>query len=159
PRRCLGGPAARASPHEPQRTRHKREIECAASGPTRNVGNGQRALGSRARTAAMLAAMTTDDLAETLATWFGCGLAPKAPGTVGSLGALPLHVGLRLLPPVPHVAAVVAVTAIGTWAAHRVAVLREEEDPQRVVIDEVAGVLIAMGLVRRRSLKTQALAW
>ncbi|PIW26362.1 MAG: phosphatidylglycerophosphatase A, partial [Rhodospirillales bacterium CG15_BIG_FIL_POST_REV_8_21_14_020_66_15] len=25
-----------------------------------------------------------------LATWFGCGLAPKAPGTVGSLGALPV---------------------------------------------------------------------
>ncbi len=107
----------------------------------------------------MLAAMTTDDLAEVLATWFGCGLAPKAPGTVGSLGALPLHIGLRLLPPLPHAAAVVGITVVGTWAAQRVAVLRQEEDPQRVVIDEVAGVLIAMGLVRRRSLKTQAMAW
>lgn len=107
----------------------------------------------------MLPAMTTDDLAEVLATWFGFGLAPKAPGTVGSLGALPLHFGLRLLPPLPHAAAIVGVTLVGTWAAQRVAVLRDEEDPQRVVIDEVAGVLIAMGLVRKRSLKAQALAW
>ena len=26
-----------------------------------------------------------------LATWFGCGLVPHAPGTVGTLGALPLY--------------------------------------------------------------------
>lgn len=103
--------------------------------------------------------MNSDRVAETLATWFGCGLAPKAPGTVGSLGGVPLHLLLRTLPPVPHALAVVGVTAVGTWAAHRVAVIREEEDPQRVVIDEVAGVLIAMGLVRKRSVRTQVLAW
>lgn len=107
----------------------------------------------------MLTNMETDRLAEIIATWFGCGLAPKAPGTVGSLGALPLHWALRKLPLGPHILAVVAVTALGTWAAQRVAELHGEEDPQRVVVDEVAGVLTALGLVRGRSLKTQALAW
>lgn len=107
----------------------------------------------------MVRAMDSDSVAEALATWFGCGLAPKAPGTVGSLGAVPLHLLLRTLPPVPHALAIVGVTAVGTWAAHRVAIKRGEEDPQRVVIDEVAGVLIAMGLVRTRSVRTQVLAW
>ncbi len=107
----------------------------------------------------MVRAMDTDSIAETLATWFGCGLAPKAPGTVGSLGGVPLHLALRVLPPVPHALAILGVTAVGTWAAHRVAIKRGEEDPQRVVIDEVAGVLIAMGLVRSRSVRTQIYAW
>ena len=26
-----------------------------------------------------------------VATWFGCGMVPKAPGTMGSLGAIPLY--------------------------------------------------------------------
>ncbi|MBX3184347.1 MAG: phosphatidylglycerophosphatase A [Polyangiaceae bacterium] len=103
--------------------------------------------------------MDSDRAAELIATWFGCGLSPKAPGTVGSLGAVPLHLLLRRLPLPLHVAATVGVTGLGVWAAQRVATRRGETDPQRVVIDEVAGVLIALGLVRRSSLKTQAMAW
>jgi phosphatidylglycerophosphatase A len=26
-----------------------------------------------------------------IATWFGCGRVPKAPGTMGALGAIPLY--------------------------------------------------------------------
>ena len=44
--------------------------------------------------------------------------------------------------------AVAAVTAIGFWASQREAERLQKKDPQSVVIDEVAGVLIAMGLVR-----------
>jgi phosphatidylglycerophosphatase A len=83
-----------------------------------------------------------------IATWFGCGFAPRAPGTVGSLGAVPLHLLLRHSHPLGHVLAVVAVTAVGIWTAGKVAEALGVEDPQIVVIDEVAGALIAMGLVR-----------
>lgn len=83
-----------------------------------------------------------------LATWLGCGLSPVAPGTVGSLGAIPLHLILRRLNPVAHVIAVVGVTAAGVWASQKVADELGLKDPQLVVIDEVAGVLMAMGLVR-----------
>jgi phosphatidylglycerophosphatase A len=79
-----------------------------------------------------------------VATWFGCGLAPKAPGTVGTLGAIPLYwlalrggragVGLTAL----------AVTLTGVWAASVVARELAKEDPQVVVVDEVAGTLITM---------------
>jgi len=79
------------------------------------------------------------------ATWFGCGLTPKAPGTVGSLGALPVawiilsHGGWPWLS-----VAAVAVTVIGILVT--AAVLRRSavKDPSFVVIDEVAGQWIAL---------------
>lgn len=96
--------------------------------------------------------------ARALATWFGCGLSPLAPGTVGSVGAVPLHFLLRSLHPAVHVAAVVAVSAVGIWCSDVVAEEEGEKDPQLVVIDEVAGTLIAMGLVRHRGLATELAA-
>jgi len=98
-------------------------------------------------------------LATGLATWFGCGLSPWAPGTVGSLGALPLHLLLRETPGALHAGAVVFVLGAGTWAAQRYATARGEKDPQRVVIDEVAGTLLALGCVRHGPLWLQALAF
>ena len=85
--------------------------------------------------------------ARLLATWFGCGLSPKAPGTVGSIGAVPLHFALAQLPLVPHALAIVALSLAGTWAANELARAEGEHDPQKVVIDEVCGTLIAMGMV------------
>ncbi|MGA2447871.1 MAG: phosphatidylglycerophosphatase A [Polyangiaceae bacterium] len=83
-------------------------------------------------------------LAWVIATWFGCGLVPRAPGTAGAVGALPLYalvihggrVGVGLT------AFVVAVT--GLWAASLVARESSTQDPQFVVIDEVAGMLVTM---------------
>lgn len=83
-----------------------------------------------------------------LATWFGCGNSPIAPGTVGSLGTLPLHFALRALGPVPHAIVTIGLTAVGVWAAQRVSDALGEEDPSSVVIDEVAGTLLAMGIAR-----------
>jgi phosphatidylglycerophosphatase A len=87
-------------------------------------------------------------LATSLATWFGCGLSPRAPGTVGSIGAVPLHLLLAQTPWGVHLGAVLLVAAAGVWASQVYAVERGEKDPQRVVVDEVAGTVIAMGVVR-----------
>lgn len=100
-----------------------------------------------------------DRTAFVLGTWFGCGESPKAPGTVGALGAVPLHFLLCRATPAVHLAAIVVVTAVGTWAAERVAAVLGKKDPQRVVIDEVAGVLIAMGFVRGGSFWAAAAAF
>ena len=86
--------------------------------------------------------------ARAVATWFGCGLSPWAPGTIGSIGALPLHLLLCTLSAWQHGLAVLALCGLGVWAAQRYAEARAEIDPQRVVIDEVAGTAIALGLVR-----------
>jgi phosphatidylglycerophosphatase A len=83
-----------------------------------------------------------------VATWFGCGLSPIAPGTAGSIGAVPLHLLLAQTPWAVHLGAVLLVTAAGVWSAQVYAVARGVKDPQSVVIDEVAGTVIAMGAVR-----------
>ena len=90
----------------------------------------------------------SERVARALATWFGCGLSPRAPATVGSVGAVPLHLLLALTPAPVHVLCVLALSAAGIWAAQRYALASGEGDPQRVVIDEVAGTAIAMGCVR-----------
>ena len=83
-----------------------------------------------------------DRVAHVLAVWFGCGHVPVAPGTAGTLGAIPLYLLLRPHGPVAVAAAAVVVTAVGVWAADRVARRLGGKDPQIVCIDEVAGVLV-----------------
>ena len=80
-----------------------------------------------------------------LATWFGAGLLPKAPGTWGSLAALicawPLvHLGGRTA----LLVGIVVVFAVGLWAAGRYARAKGSSDPCEVVIDEVVGQWIAI---------------
>ncbi len=83
--------------------------------------------------------------ASLLATWFGSGLLPKAPGTWGSLAALPFAVVIAALAgPWGLLAAVLAVTVAGLWAAGVYAGRRGVDDPSEVVIDEVAGQWLAL---------------
>jgi phosphatidylglycerophosphatase A len=83
-------------------------------------------------------------VALTLATWFGAGLAPKAPGTFGTLAALPLawwvgHHSFQTQLVVLGVLLAVAVPAAqsaGRWFG--------VVDAKQIVIDEVAGLLVTM---------------
>ncbi len=85
-----------------------------------------------------------------LATWFGAGLLPWAPGTWGSLAAVPCGVALFWLSgPLGLLLATVAVFGVGLWAAHSYEQVAAIKDPGAIVIDEVAGqwlVLIPAGL-------------
>jgi phosphatidylglycerophosphatase A len=74
-----------------------------------------------------------------LATWFGAGLLPKAPGTWGSLVALPFAWGLVWWGgPWLLLAAAAVVFGLGLWAAGRYMQAVGVHDPGAVVIDEVA---------------------
>jgi phosphatidylglycerophosphatase A len=81
-------------------------------------------------------------VAHLLAVWFGCGHVPFAPGTAGTLGAIPLYLLVRPhgLPAVALTALVV--TAVGIWAAGVVERKLGAKDPQIICIDEVAGVFV-----------------
>jgi len=81
-------------------------------------------------------------VARIIATWFGCGYAPKGPGTAGSVAALAIawllityagvsSIGLGWL------ALLLAIP--GIWAADVVACESGRKDPQIVVVDEVVG--------------------
>lgn len=97
--------------------------------------------------------------ARLLSTWFGAGLSPVAPGTVGALATLPLHFALRAWGPIPHAAVTLLITGAGFWAAERSSEAEGEDDPSSVVIDEVAGTLIAMGIARPAGLVGEAAAF
>ena len=100
-----------------------------------------------------------------LATWFGLGYLPKAPGTWGSAGGVALALlmswlGFRsikavtqffpgknfwtwgLLPGHGEIWIALIITAVGVIAADRAAKYAQIKDPQWVVIDEVSGQLI-----------------
>lgn len=82
-----------------------------------------------------------------LATWFGCGFSPVAPGTAGSLGALAaawlFHLWTR--PPIwIYAALALALWLPAVWAAAAVARMKNDEDPGLVVVDEVIGQWIAL---------------
>jgi phosphatidylglycerophosphatase A len=83
-------------------------------------------------------------LARVLALWFGCGKVPVAPGTAGTLGAIPLYLLLRPHGTIAVLAGALVVTAVGVWAADVVARETGLKDPQIVVIDEVSGYLVTM---------------
>ncbi|MBO6783729.1 MAG: phosphatidylglycerophosphatase A [Alphaproteobacteria bacterium] len=84
-------------------------------------------------------------LARLIATWFGAGDLPGAPGTWGSLAALPCAVVLVVLGGQFLLAAGVLVAFFaGVWASGKLAAFHRMEDPQRVVIDEVAGQWLAI---------------
>jgi phosphatidylglycerophosphatase A len=81
-----------------------------------------------------------------LGTWFGCGHVPYAPGTAGTLGAIPLYLALR---PFGHAAVAfgaLVLTGVGIWAANVIASELGQKDPQVIVIDEVAGVLVTLSV-------------
>jgi phosphatidylglycerophosphatase A len=75
-----------------------------------------------------------------LATWFGIGLLPIAPGSWASLVALPLAWGIRDIFGFKGLAATSAVAFfVGWWASGIVAKASAVEDPGAIVIDEIAG--------------------
>lgn len=80
-----------------------------------------------------------------IASGFGSGFSPKAPGTVGSVVALlPWWFFMKDLPLPAYLAVIVAGFILGWWAAHWV--IRDTciEDPGLVVWDEYVGVWITL---------------
>jgi phosphatidylglycerophosphatase A len=94
-----------------------------------------------------------------LATWFGCGRVPVAPGTAGAIGAIPLYLAALRLGRPGVVAAAVLSIGVGVWASSIVARDLRTKDPQVIVIDEVAGMLVTMIPVSHVSWKSLAIGF
>lgn len=87
-------------------------------------------------------------LAVFIATFAYVGYFPIAPGTAGSAAALLLFAFIRWIGvPWIELAVIVAVFAVGVWAAHGTEIAAGRKDPGIVVIDEVLGMLITLALV------------
>jgi phosphatidylglycerophosphatase A len=86
--------------------------------------------------------MQRQPLPYALATFFGCGYSPIAPGTAGSLAAILIALALHSRGTLLLLSVLLLVPAI--WSAGKVAQLELRKDPQIVVIDEVLGQWITL---------------
>lgn len=98
----------------------------------------------------------TDRLAVWIATGFGIGLVTPAPGTVGGLLGLPLSWAIFQLPTLGwQVIATLVVGLIATNICSRAVRMIGGDDPQEIVLDEIAVlpiVYLASGLTNWRVL-------
>lgn len=86
-------------------------------------------------------------IALALATWFGCGLFPWGPGTVGSLAAvlIALLVDRYLGGTRQFLFGMIFILMMpAIWSSTRAAVVLGKEDPGKVVIDEVLGQWVTL---------------
>lgn len=75
---------------------------------------------------------------------FGAGLAPVAPGTFGTLVAVPVELLLRPLGLGVRIGVVVVICLIGIWLCGESARRLDAHDHPGIVWDEIAGYLLAM---------------
>ena len=78
-----------------------------------------------------------------IATGCGIGYAPVAPGTLASAAAAALWYAFPLAPSTQWFVCG-ATVLIGTWAAQLTAKHARAKDPQSIVIDEIAGMWLAL---------------
>ncbi len=80
-----------------------------------------------------------------LASWFGSGFISPAPGTWGSLAALPFGIAIYAFGGAIALSiAAIIITIIGLWAADKFDKAMDGHDSKMIVIDEVAGQWIAL---------------
>jgi len=86
--------------------------------------------------------------AQWVATGFGIGYAPAAPGTAGSvLGLLLYLLVLRRASPALYASVLLGILILGGYTAGRTEQALGKTDPRQVVIDEILGMLLTYFLL------------
>lgn len=75
---------------------------------------------------------------------FGSGLAPKAPGTFGTLAAIPIVFLMQQLSVLGYLAVTFVAALVGLWICGATAKFLGVHDHPAIVWDEIAGYMIAM---------------
>jgi phosphatidylglycerophosphatase A len=102
---------------------------------------------------------TLRDPVHFVAFGFGAGLAPRAPGTFGSAVGLVAGWWLLELALPWRIVLVVAVIGAGIWICGESARRLQRHDDQRIVFDEIAGVLLTSLAVVEKSFFTLLLVF
>ena len=79
-----------------------------------------------------------------LAFGFGSGVSPKAPGTMGTLAAVPLYLGLTQLPLTLYLLVLIAAFALGIWLCEVTSRDLGVHDHGGIVWDEFVGFWLTM---------------
>ncbi len=80
-------------------------------------------------------------------TGFYSGYCPVAPGTAGTVVAVPLYLAMSRLPAPSYGITVVAFLFMSWWFSRAAEEVFVKRDSSRIVIDEIAGFLVTMGFV------------
>jgi phosphatidylglycerophosphatase A len=78
------------------------------------------------------------------ATFFGAGLSPKMPGTVGTLAAIPLWLLLLFAGPIGYMIFTFLLVIFAIFISDEYEKSQPTHDRPEIVIDEVVGFLITM---------------
>lgn len=89
-----------------------------------------------------LVAKTFTDPRYFLALGFGAGLSRWAPGTVGTVVAVPLCLLMGLLEPIPYLVLTAAILGAGIYLTQWVARDMDIKDPSAIVLDEFVGLMV-----------------
>ncbi len=81
-----------------------------------------------------------------IAFGFGSGLMPKAPGTWGTLAAIPLYLMMRQTSWTVYFVSTVAAFVLGVWVCDRVTRILGVDDYSGIVWDEIVGYWLTMFL-------------
>jgi phosphatidylglycerophosphatase A len=92
-------------------------------------------------------AAVSGKVALVLATWFGVGFLPRMPGTFAAVAGFPLVWLMDRLGPVSASVFLAVLSVLAIWSAGHAEKMAAEDDPRQIVIDEVAGLLVALFLV------------
>lgn len=79
-----------------------------------------------------------------LALGFGSGLSPKAPGTMGTLAAIPFYLLMQHLSLGPYLLVVLMSFMVGIWLCQRASDWLQEDDASPIVWDEFVGFWVTM---------------
>jgi len=87
-----------------------------------------------------------------MATGFGVGYSPIAPGTLGTLIAIPVYYFLSEIPSPIYEITLIAFFFLSVWISGNAETFFRKKDDQRIVIDEIIGFLITMLWVPKATL-------
>jgi phosphatidylglycerophosphatase A len=79
-----------------------------------------------------------------IATGFGVGFSPIAPGTIGTLLALPIYYLLSNIYSPLYELILIAFFFFSSWISNQAERYWGKKDDQRIVIDEIMGFLVTM---------------
>lgn len=85
-----------------------------------------------------------DKIALIIAVWFGTGIVPGIPGTIGSIGAVPVYILMSVFEPTYQAIFVFMLTILAIWSSDRCEKLTGSNDPGLIVVDEVSGFLLTV---------------
>jgi len=86
----------------------------------------------------------SDKIALIIAVWFGMGVFPGIPGTIGSIGAVPVYMLMSLFEATYQIIFVLIITILAIWSSDRAEQLIGNNDPGLIVVDEVSGFLLTV---------------